>query len=593
MAPVVDNRTPKRHKVVDILLSWHPDIRTILLSSIVGVIGGFGAIVFRFFIRSVNNLLVILPSQLLDGQSVLITILAPTVGGLIVGAIVHYFAAEARGHGVPEIIGAVNLNDGKMRLRVPFAKIIASAITIGSTGSAGREGPIAQIGGGFGSLISRIFQLDAEESKTMVISGVSAGISATFNAPLGGILFGYEIIRRDRKAVNVLPLIVASVVGTAISEYYLKDIKIFNFPTNTSYQGILDIPIFIMIGILLGFVSIGWIVGFYFIEDIFLKLKFSPVLVTGLGGFLIGVMQIWYPEVSGISYAPINQAFALELSLGAVLILAVMKFLATSITLGSGASGGVFAPTLFIGTMLGTAIGYILVGVGLSTLPIPFFAVLGMAALFAGSARAPLTAVIMISEMTGDFQLFIPLMFVVAISWLISKRFYKSDIYIVKLQRRGIEFGYNEDILENIQVKDIMISDIVSVAPKDRIEHVIELMKETGHTGYPVVEDGILRGIITEHDVDRTLDREDIKTWIVSEHCTSEVVSVVKDCPLGVAFVKMAELGINRFPVIEDKESHELVGWITRSDVMRAYRMNKKLKVQKEYDSKMFEHIKP
>ena len=590
-AKVIDATDEDRSKAANYILSLHPDIRILSLSIVVGIIGGLGTVLFRRLTDIVYTWLFVVPSLWLGETSPILIILTPTVGGLIVGAIVYYVSPEARGHGVPEIVDSVNLKNGKMRYRVPFAKIIASAITIGSTGSAGREGPIAQIGGGFGSLMADVFHLDAEESKTLVISGVSAGISAIFFAPIGGILFGIEVIRRDRKAVNVLPLIVASVVGTAIAEFFLGENVALVFPKDLHYSNHLNIPIFIILGLIMGVLSVLWIVGFYFIEELFESLKLMPILVTGLGGFLVGIIELYYPEVSGISYEPINAVFALEFGIGAVLMLALVKFLATSITLGSGGSGGVFAPTLFIGAMIGSAIGYFVTGLGFSSLSVTIFGLLGMAAMLAGTARAPLTAIIMISEMVGDFQLFIPLMFTVAAAWVISKQIYDDDIYIVKLKRRGVEFGPQEDLLEDIVVRDVMTQNIVAVSPKDRIEYVLDLMKETGHTGYPVVEDGKLKGIITEHDVDHIMDQQHIKSWIVSNHCSKEVLTVVQDCPLSMAFLKMAEKGINRYPVIDKKGSHNLVGWLTRSDVMRAYRSSKKLKAQSQFEEELFEEI--
>ena len=595
MNTVVNKKRDRKNKFLSYFDQWNADSRILFLAVLVGLVGGFGAVVFRGMIDFCHYILYSLPKHYFPQASALITVSVATLGGLIVGAIVYYYSSEAKGHGVPEIISAVNLNHGRMRLRVPFIKMLASAITIGTNGSAGREGPIAQIGGGFGSVISKVFELDTEDTKTLVIAGVSAGIAATFNAPMGGILFGLEIIRRDKRSVNILPLIVASVVGTAVSDYFINDPFRFEFPQSISYESLLDVPIFVIFGIIIGLVSILWTVGFYFIEDFFERLRIHPVLVTGLGGFLVGLTLLWFPGVSGVTYTPINEAFFREASwiaVGALLLLALMKMLATSFTLGSGGSGGIFAPTLFIGAMLGSAFGMILQLLGLTNLPIALFAVLGMAATFSGSSRAPLTGVIIISEMIGDFLIFIPLLFTVATAWLVSRTFYPYDIYMVKLRRRGLEFGFQGDLLENLLVRDIMAQEIITVSPKDRIEHVIELMKDTGHTGYPVVEGDLLFGIITEHDVDHALDKEDIREWIVSEHCEKNVVSVVENCPVSTAFLKMAELGINRFPVIDSKSSHQLVGWITRSDVMRAYRVHKKIRAQEKYEEQLFDNMK-
>ncbi|MFV2014372.1 MAG: chloride channel protein, partial [Candidatus Heimdallarchaeota archaeon] len=579
------------------LYNLDSDIRMILLAILVGIIGGFGAILFRLMITAVNYILVAGPKILVEKfiseqYKVIITLLAPAIGGLIVGSLIFYFAREAKGHGVPEIIEAVNLNKGRMRIRVPFVKIIASAITIGSGGSAGREGPIAQIGGGFASVLSQKLNLNAEESKLLVVSGVSAGIAATFNAPLGGVLFGLEIIRRDRRSFSILPLVTSSVIGTAIGEFFLGTSPAFNFSEDSSsYLQIINVPLFVFLGIIMGLVSVVWTKGFYWIEDLLERVPTTPIILAGLGGLGVGIIELWYPEMSGISYVAIDDAFALKLSLQIVIVLAIFKFLATALTIGSGGSGGVFAPTLFIGVMLGTGLGQILNMIGFSGLDIAVIALLCMAALFAGTARAPLTAVVMTSEMVDDFQLIIPLMFAVLSAWVISKTLMDDDIYIIKLKRRGMEFSSSIDVLEDIPVSSIMIKDPVYVSSKDRLETVIDLMKKSGHTGFPVVDNNHLVGIITEHDVTKGVDATKLDSWGVGDLCSKNIITVVSSCPISTVMLTMSKYNINRLPVISSKKSHQLVGWVTRSDVMNAYFTAKANKMYEEAERELFESL--
>ncbi|MCE7733516.1 MAG: CBS domain-containing protein [Candidatus Heimdallarchaeota archaeon] len=573
-----------------------PDIRIIILAILVGIIGGLGAIVFRMMIDGVNYLLVEGPNTLIENYiskkyTAIVTVAAPAIGGLIVGALIYYFAREAKGHGVPEIVEAVNHHKGHMRIRVPFVKIIASAVTIGTTGSAGREGPIAQIGGGFASVLSQRLNLNAEETKILVVSGVSAGIAATFNAPLGGVLFGLEIIRRDKRSFPILPLVTSSVVGTAIGEFFLGTSPAFIFPTGASYLHIINVPIFIFLGILMGVASVIWTKGFYWMEDLLEKIPTTPILLAGLGGLGVGIMELWYPEMSGISYAAIDDAFALKLSLQIVIVLALLKFIATALTIGSGGSGGVFAPTLFIGVMLGTGIGRLMDSTGFIGLSIPVIALLCMAALFAGSARAPLTAVVMTSEMVNDFQLIIPLMFAVLSAWVVSKALMEDDIYIIKLKRRGLEFTSSIDVLEDIPVSSIMIKDPVYVSSKDRLETVIDLMKRSGHTGFPVVDNNHLVGIITEHDVTKGVDTTSLDDWVVGDLCSKNVITVVRSCPVSTVMLTMSKQNINRMPVISSKKDHRLVGWVTRSDVMNAYFSAKANKRHEEAERELFENL--
>ena len=564
------------------------EVRTLLLAILVGIIGGLGAIVFRLLINFFFTILVVFP-RVISGNNIalkdFLTVLSPTLGGLIVGAMVYYFATEAKGHGVPEIVEAVNLKNGRMRIRVPFVKIIASAITIGSGGSAGREGPIAQIGGGFASVLSQKMHLSAEESKTMVVAGVSAGIAATFNAPLGGVLFGIEIIRRDLRSFSVLPLVTASVIGTAIGDSVLGEQPAFIFPQYDLTFNAWNIPILIIFGGIMAVIAFLWVRGFYKIEFLFEKLPIMPIFIAGLGGLIVGILELFYPQVSGISYAPIDAAFALELPFATLLVLAIAKFLATSASIGSGGSGGVFAPTLFIGVMLGTAFGLILESMGIGHIPIPVMALLGMAALFSGAARAPLTAIIMTSEMTNDFQLILPLMFTVITAWVISSLLLKrEDIYTLKLRARGVKFTPAIDTLEDLTVKEIMIKNPLFVHDSDTVNAVLKLIRESGHTGYPVMKGKELFGVVTEHDI----NKNDIEfdTTRIFEICSKDVITISMDQSVSKAFLKMLEKRVNRLPVVRSQNSLDMVGWITRSDIMRAYWISKTLETNEEFGLK-------
>ncbi len=559
------------------------------LSILIGIIGGLGAVLFREMISFVNMVLYELPNSYFNSSPIM-TVISPTIGGLIVGALVYYFAREAKGHGVPEIVESVNLNDGKMRVRVPFIKILASAITIGSGGSAGREGPIAQIGGGAASAIAQKMNLSKDEAKTLVIAGVSAGISATFNAPLGGVLFGYEVIRRDQKQFNIFPLIISSVVATTVGEIFLGTEPAFIFPRYGEYDLISNIPFFILLGVIMAIFAIFWTKSFYFIEDALERIKISPILLAGLGGLGVGIIELFIPEVNGITYAPIDNALALKYTVLSLILYTFAKLVATALSIGSGGSGGIFAPTLFQGVMLGTAYGLILYNVGFSTANADIFALLGMAALFAASARAPLTAIIMISEMVNDFNLIIPLMFTVVTAWIISTMMMRDDIYIIKLKRRGVAFSSAIDILDDIQVSEIMITNPITVSPKDRIEDVLEIMHNTNHTGFPVVEGGILKGIITEHDIDRALTIKEMKLWSVNEICSKKLFVITPNCSLSEAFIIFAKKGINRLPVVE-KHNKKLVGWLTRSDIMRFYLKKKSLNIVEEYEMNTLENL--
>ena len=326
------------------------EMRLGILAIITGVVGGGSAVIFRELIVLVYTFMIKIPYNSSSILLPFLLIIMPMLGGMVVGYITSKVSPESKGHGIPEIIDVVATKGGNFRMRVPFAKMLASSITLGTGGSAGREGPIAQISGGFGSVLGQLLHLTPEEKKDLIISGVAAGIAATFNTPIGGILFAIEIIRRDHQSSPLLPLILSSVVGTAIGIFFLGSKPSFIFPAYVGYKSPLNIPIFVLIGMIIGLVSIIWIRGFYFIEDLFNKIPASPVLIAAFGGFLVGIIQVvlWSQNLPLIFWAPlgsdigvdaigaINQIFAKNLGLTAVIILFILGFFLTSITRGSG-----------------------------------------------------------------------------------------------------------------------------------------------------------------------------------------------------------------------------------------------------------------
>ena len=581
------------------------EIRLGILAVVIGVVGGGSAVIFREFIILFYTLLIRIPY---DSSSLLLPFLLvvmPMLGGTVVGYITSRISPESKGHGIPEIIDVVATKGGNFRMRVPFAKMIASSITLGTGGSAGREGPIAQISGGFGSVLGQLLHLTPEEKKDLIISGVAAGIAATFNTPIGGILFAIEIIRRDHQSSPLLPLILSSVVGTAIGIFFLGSKPSFIFPAYVGYKTPLNIPIFVIIGVIIGLISILWIRGFYFIEDLFNKIPSSPILIAAFGGLLVVIIQLilwsqklplifWVPIGSDIgvdAIGAINQIFAENMGLSAVIILFILGFLLTSITLGSGGSGGIFAPTLFLGVMLGAIIGHTLEMFGLLTFDFALLVVIGMAAMFAGSARAPFTSIIMTAEMVGDFTIIIPLMFAVTASYLTSRTLFEDDIFILKLKRRGVLFSRKVDFFDDILVKEVMTTNVVTISEKDRIENVIDLMAKSGHTGYPVVDiEEKLVGIITEHDIrNALLSGKSPKDWSVGDICTHTVVSILPECPLSSVTSLMASRKINRLPVINDLEKRVVIGWITRSDIIRIYLKIRHSNIHEWHESQLFD----
>jgi CIC family chloride channel protein len=580
-----------------------------VLAILVGIVGGVGSWIFRFAIDFIYECFFIIPMEFFNniGLSIIAWspfLLSPVLGGVIVGYLTSRVSKETKGHGVPEVLESVALKNGRMNLRVPFIKIIASATTIGSGGSAGREGPIAQIGAGFASFLGQKMNLSPKELRTLVVSGVAAGIAATFNAPIGGALFALEILMGAGGTTSLfIPILVAGVVGVITGQILLgSDPAFIGFPP-LEYHDPFLIPLFIILGLICGIGSALWIKFFYKAEDIMdevnNRFNIPQMLSPALGGLLVGVIlavtffftgEQWETyTVMGRTYLPMDVIFQGTLLqnsiiqiLSVLILLLILKSVATVFTVGSGGSGGVFAPTLFLGVMLGAIfaiiVDYVVI---IAEVPVALLALLGMAAFFAGTGRAPLTAIIMTAEMTEDYFLTIPLMVVVSISWIVSILLEKENIYTLKLIRRGVILQESRmDILEGIIVAEAMtpLKQITSVDTKTRLETILDLVRTEGHEGYPVVEQGKLIGVITLSDVQKALysSPKDWNVFDVLIKKTKPLICIDKQSTLMHAIHIMEQKEVSRLPVIEKAVSQPnefpvLIGWLTNHDITRMY----------------------
>ncbi len=557
--------------------------------ALIGVVSGLAAIIFRFLILNFSVLFLFLPQVM----GILGWLAAPFVGGLIVAFIVVKYAPEAKGHGVPEVIEAYALREGKIRFRVPLLKSVASAICIGSGGSCGREGPIAQIGAGAGSAVASVLNFDKRERRTLVVCGLSSGIAATFNAPLGGSLFGIEVLAGGIIGFSILPVILASVVATALAELVLGGSVSFQAPLFVMGHPI-ELLFYLVLGIVFGIVSVIWMRGFYAIEDLLEKLRVSKYLLPAIGGLLVGVLalgtiyfedifvysgevtatQPYYPAIMGVGYAFIDATLIGGVALGALIIFGIFKLLATSITLGSGGSGGVFAPTLFMGAAFGGAFGLLFSVVTPWAVTQPMaFALVGMASLFAGAGRAPITCIVMLMEMTADYSLILPLMIAVSASYLVSSLMETESIYTLKLSRRGVRLqrGTHVEVLRTIHVGDVMTKDPTMLHPTMTTSQVFEIIDKTHHTKFPVVDDfGNIIGIMIAEDLFQA-PKEDGREYQVRELMNPEFLHLAPDCTMDSALQAMINRDEGHAVIVNPSAPSKMIGYITKADVLKAY----------------------
>jgi CIC family chloride channel protein len=558
----------------------------LIFSILVGIGAGFGAILFRWLIQQFHHLFFVEGENVLDFMGRYYIILIPALGGLIIGPVIYFFAREAKGHGVPEVISSMVINGGKIRLRVPLVKAIASSICIGSGGSVGREGPIIQIGSALGSAIGQFFKLDEEKTKTLVACGAAAGIAATFNAPLGGIFFALEVILREYVLRNLSSVVLSSVTATVISRHFLGDSPAFQIPV-FQFHGMSDIPFYFVFGVLSAMTAWLFIKALYKTEDIFNNLKIPEYIKPAIGGLIIGLIALYFPQILGVGYEVIENSINEGIALGTVVTLVLLKIIATSVTLGSGGSGGIFAPSLFIGALLGEAFGKLITLIFTSiVIPPGAFALVGMAAVFAGASHAPISAILLLFEMTGNYKILPPLMITCVISVVLVRWMTKYSIYTLKLMRKGINIDQYRvvDFMEYISVSEAMILDVITVLQSNTIKSVGLKIKSTNHRGFPVLDrNGKLVGIVTRKDINKALGKGEAETE-VGKVMTSDITVCFPDESLKTALHKMAERNVGRLPVVNRDNKEHLVGLITRKSLMNAY--NQALERDKLYSEK-------
>jgi len=479
----------------------------VLVSIGIGLLGGLGAVAFRELIRIGQQLFWHMGEYNLAyirGLPIWWKILAPAVGGLIVGLIIHYFAREAKGHGVPEVMESVALHGGRIRPRVVAAKMLASGVCIASGGSVGREGPIVQIGSALGSTIGQWLGVGERRLRTLVGCGAAAGIAATFNAPVAGALFSVEVILGDFGVTQFSPIVISSVAATVVSRHFLGNFPAFEVPKYTMVSP-MELLAYAVLGILAGLAALLFTRTLYGAEDLFDRLRFPEALKPVLGGLLIGGMALRYPEILGVGYEAINEALQGDVVFHLLLVLALVKIVAVSLTIGSGGSGGIFAPSLFIGAMLGGSVGTVVHTTWPGATGGPgAYALVGMGAVVGAGTHAPITAILIIFELTNNYKIILPLMVTCIIATLLATQLQKASIYTLKLLRRGIDIrgGQTVNVLRNVRVADVMRETFETIGPGEPVMRVISrFMEQPGDSVFVTGEDGRLLGVITIDEV--------------------------------------------------------------------------------------------
>ena len=549
-----------------------------ILAIIVGLVSGFGAIGFRYLINFIQSIFYGPGENLLDlAQSVpwYSRIWYPAIGGLVVGPIVYYLAREAKGHGVPEVMEAVALRSGLIRKRVVFVKSLVSAVCMGTGGSVGREGPIVQIGSGVGSGIGQVLKISGDRIKTLVGCGAAAGIAATFNAPIAGSMFALEIILGDFGLATFSPIVISSVVATAVSRHFLGDAPAFIVPEYHLVSA-WELPLYVLLGLFCALVAVSFTTLLYRFEDMFDRLKFPEYLKAAFGGLILGCIGLLFPHILGVGYASIDMALMQNLSWWFMFLLVLAKTLATSITIGSGGSGGIFAPSLFLGAMAGGFFGAVVHSVfpGV-TATSGAYSIVGMGSVVSGTTHGPLSAILILFEMTGDYKIILPLMIACIISSLASGQLSSESIYTLKLARRGVNIraGKEINVLSSIPVRDVMNSRVETIPENLSLGRLAERISKSKYNSFPVLnQKGKLTGILSFFDYHQVVFDQDLKDLVVAKELAStHVVTVSLDDNLYNALEKITSKDYSLLPVVSPDNPSELRGVLTRRDIMGAY----------------------
>lgn len=558
---------------------WQLTETTVLIGTalIVGIGSGFGAILFRWMIASFQYLAFEGGKQLLGFLGRYYLILIPALGGLIVGPLIYLLAREAKGHGVPEVMEAVALRGGRIRPIVAIIKSLASSICIGTGGSVGREGPIAQIGSALGSTLGQLLHLSDERIRNLVACGAAGGIAATFNAPIAGALFASEVIVGEFTATYFSSVVISSVTASVISRIFLGNSPAFKVPPYSMVSP-WELGFYAILGVLASLVAVLFVITLYKAEDIFDAWKFPEYLKPAVGGLLIGLVGLYFPQIFGVGYEAIENALLDQIAILLLIALVFVKILATSLTLGSGASGGVFAPSLFIGSMLGGVFGKAVHSWFPSATASPgAYALVGMAAVFAGAARAPITSILILFEMTSDYRIILPLMMATVISTILAERLYEESIYTQKLVKRGIRLqrGRDIDVMQGVLVEEAMTTNPDTIPRDMRLDELGNEFQRTHHHGFPVLDaEGKLYGVVTIRDLERALRRDkEASNLKAGDLATTSLLTIYADEPLWVALKRLGVRDVGRLPVVDRGDPKKLLGMVRRYDIIRAYNL--------------------
>ncbi len=555
------------------------DFYMMALAGIIGILAGFGAYLLNVFVDLVNHLLFVQFDSLLS-HTALETIARmsyPAIGGLVVGLIIYFAGKEAGGHGVPSVIEAVANRGGYIRPRVSIITVLTAGTTIGSGGSVGKEGPIVQIGAAIGSSVGQFFNVSSERLKVLVATGAGAGLAAVFNAPVTGVLFALEVILADFSINAFSPIIFATVIATTISHYLIGSSPVLKIPVYY-LESAYEFPLYFLMGIIGALVSVFFSQTLTFTEDLFGRIKQLPSYIKpAVGGLIVGAIALYYPEIYGFDDSAIYTALIAHHTILALFALLMIKIVATSITLGSGGTGGLFTPSLFIGATFGALFGAIVNAIFPEVTASPgAYALVGMGVIIAGTTHATLSAMLLIFEITSNYQIILPLMLGTIVATLFSRILMKENIYTKSISLSGeyIFKGRNLTLLQSIPIRKHIQREFDSIPENMPLKEILKKLRTSPHSTFPVVDQkNQLVGVLSLRDIRSLLFEEQVYPLLIARDIAREdYVYITPDQSLADVLRLFDLTDAEMLPVVSRKNPKRLLGVVYRDDLMRFYR---------------------
>jgi CIC family chloride channel protein len=507
-------------------------------------------------------------------------ILIPVIGGLIVGFMAKYGSEKIKGHGIPEAMEAVLTARSKIEAKVAILKPLSAAIAIGTGGPFGAEGPIIQTGGAVGSLVGQFIATTASERKVLLACGAGAGMAATFNTPIAGVILAIELLLFEFRARSFIPLVISTTLATSVRHIMLGQQSMFSMAANVDFDPIHGLPWYLLLGVICGFAAVWFTKFLYWVEDLFDHLPINDLWHPAIGAFFLGVIGFFIPRVLGVGYDTISDILHNNLALKVLILLMIFKALALVISLGSGTSGGLLAPMFMSSAALGGAfamvINMLLPGAHLSP---GAYALVAMGAVFGAAARATFALIVFAFEITRDYNSVLPLMITCVIADMIAIRYLKSSIMTEKLSRRGLTVptDFEVGVLQVVKVGEVMRKDVRPIPPEMTIGEVADRMGrgEPGFNmtqGLPICDrEGNLLGVITQGDLLRALEKDPSGKQMAGDASSHAPIVAFPDERAFDALYRMLQNNIGRLPVVSREDPRKMVGYLNRSSILSAW----------------------